>query len=128
MKKKLFIILPIVVVLSVFIGVSVYYNRADANTALNVNEKKWVEENSSTVVDFEVLNNYPLYGMNGEGVFFDFLDDFEENVGLELNKIAYLKENEPTTNTFRFRILNNFKGSFAFYRWLYCSWQRISTD
>ena len=81
MKKKLFIILPIVVVLSVFIGVSVYYNRADANTALNVNEKKWVEENSSTVVDFEVLNNYPLYGMNGEGVFFDFLDDFEENVG-----------------------------------------------
>ncbi|HIT10849.1 MAG TPA: GGDEF domain-containing protein [Candidatus Onthousia faecigallinarum] len=107
MKKKLFIILPIVVVLSVFIGVSVYYNRADANTALNVNEKKWVEENSSTVVDFEVLNNYPLYGMNGEGVFFYFLDDFEENVGLELNKIAYLKENEPTTNTFRFRILNN---------------------
>ena len=107
MKKKLFIILPIVLVLSVFIGVYIYYNREDANTALNVSEKQWVEENNSTIVDFEVLNNYPLYGMNGEGVFFEFLNDFEENVGLELNKIAYLKENDPTTTTFRFRILNN---------------------
>ena len=91
MKKKLFIILPIVVVLSVFIGVSVYYNRADANTALNVNEKKWVEENDSTMIDINVINDYPLYGLNGEGVFFSFLDDFEKNVVLEFNKIAYSK-------------------------------------
>ena len=108
MKKKLLIILPLLVVVVVFIGVFIYYNREDAKTSLTVNEKKWVIDNDTTMVDINVINDYPLYGLNGEGVFFDFLDDFEKNVGLEFNRMAYSKSNELEKNdAYSFRILNN---------------------
>ena len=108
MKKKTLIIIPIVVVLLVFIGVYIYYNKEDAKTSLTVTEKKWVESNDTTMVDINVINDYPLYGLNGEGVFFSFLDDFEKNVGLEFNKIAYSKDTDlENDKTNSFRILNN---------------------
>ncbi len=108
MKKKLLIILPLLVVVVVFVGVYIYYNREDAATSLTVNEKKWVEENDTTMIDINVINDYPLYGLNGEGVFFTFLEDFEENVGLEFNKIAYSKDSElEDSSGYSFRILNN---------------------
>ena len=107
MKKKLIIIIPILIALITFIFVYRYYNKEDSTTSLTVVEKKWVEDNKKKAIDFEVINDYPLYGMNGEGVFFDFIKDFEENVGLEFNKIPYLKESTPTTNSYRIRILDN---------------------
>ena len=108
MKKKLLIILPLLVVVIVFVGVFFYYNREDAKTSLTVNEKKWALENSTTMIDINVINDYPLYGLNGEGVFFNFLDDFEKNVGLEFNKIAYSKNDDLEKNkAYSFRILNN---------------------
>ncbi len=107
MKKKLVIIIPVLIVFSVFMGVYFYYNKKDTKSALTVTEKKWVEENKATVVDFDVINNYPLYGMNGKGVFFHFLSDFEKDVGLEFNKKPYLKEEKPKNSGFRFRVLNN---------------------
>ena len=79
MKKKVLIILPLLVVAVVFVGVFIYYNREDAKTSLTVNEKKWVEENDTTMIDISVVNDYPLYGLNGEGVFFNFLDDVEKD-------------------------------------------------
>ena len=107
MKKKLIIIIPILVAAITFIFVYRYYNKEDKTTTLTVSEKRWVEEHSDQTYDFEVVNDYPLYGLNGEGVIFKFLDDFEENVGLEFNRIPYLKESEPTTDSFRIRILDD---------------------
>lgn len=108
MNKKILIIFPILVVIFVFIGVFFYYNREDAKTSLTVNEKKWVEENDTQMIDINIVNDYPLYGLNGEGVFFNFLEDFEKNVGLEFNKIPYSKNDElKDKNSYSFRILNN---------------------
>ncbi len=107
MKKKYWIIIPAVVVFFVFLGVFGYYNRQDIKTALTVSEKRWIEENNKTMVDFEVVNDYPLYGMDGSGVFFQFLDDFEKDIQLEFNRIPYLKGGATTTDSYRFRILNN---------------------
>lgn len=107
MKKKLIIIIPIIIAITAFVLVYRYYNKEDKTTTLTVVEKKWIEENKDKVVDFEIINDYPLYGMNGEGVFFDFTTDFEKNINLEFNKIPYLKESTPTTNSYRIRILNN---------------------
>ena len=108
MRKKVLVILPIFVVLIVFVGVFIYYNREDAKTSLTVNEKKWVLENDTKMIDINVINDYPLYGLNGEGVFFNFLDDFKNNVGLEFNKIAYSKDTGLDDNhSYSFRILNN---------------------
>ena len=106
MKKKLIIIFPILIAIITFIFVYRYYNKEDKTTTLTVNEKRWVQENLEKKVDFEVITDYPLYGMNGQGVIYDFLNDFESNIGLEFNKIPYLKDSTPKTNSFRIRILD----------------------
>ena len=60
------------------------------------------------MIDINVINDYPLYGLNGEGVFFNFLDDFKDNVGLEFNKIAYSKDDElEVDDSYSFRVLDN---------------------
>ncbi|MBR2678502.1 MAG: GGDEF domain-containing protein [Bacilli bacterium] len=107
MKKKLMIILPIIIAAVAFFFVYRYYNREDKTTTLTVNEKRWVEKNKDQAYDFEVVNDYPLYGANGEGVIFDFLKDFEDKIGVTFNKIPYLKTSEPSSEGFRIRILSN---------------------
>ena len=107
MKKKLLIIVPIVIAALTFVFVYRYYNKEDKTTTLTIREKQWVQENADKTYDFEVVNDYPLYGLNGEGVIFNFLDDFEKNVGLEFNRIPYLKDSKPSGKSFRIRILDN---------------------
>ena len=107
MKKKIIIILPIIIAIVTFVFVYRYYNHEDKTTSLTVNEKRWVQENKSKSIDIEVINDYPIYGMDGEGVFFDFINDFNKNIKLELNEVPYLKTSAPTTEGIRFRVLNN---------------------
>ncbi len=107
MKKKLIIIIPIIIAIITFVFVYRYYTNEDKTTTLTVSEKRWVENNNDQTYDFEVINDYPLYAFNGEGVIFNFLDDFEKNIGLKFNKIPYLKDSTPSTQGYRIRILDN---------------------
>ena len=107
MKKKLIIIIPILIAAITFYNVYRYYNKEDKTTTLTVTEKRWVQDNKDKSYDFEVVNDYPLYGTNGEGVIFDFIKDFENKIGIEFNKIPYLKTSAPTTDSYRISILNN---------------------
>ena len=108
MKKKMYMIfLPILIALVALFFVYRYYNKEDKTTTLTVSEKRWVEEHKEQAYDFEVVNDYPLYGMNGEGVIFNFISDFEENIGIEFNKIPYLKNSGESTSGYRIRILND---------------------
>ena len=107
MKKKiLIIVVPIIIALVAFVGVYRYYNKEDKTTTLTVTEKRWVEENKEHAFDFEIVNDYPLYGTDGEGVIFNFINDFEEKIGLTFNKIPYLKSAEPSTSGLKIRILD----------------------
>ena len=107
MKKRLIVIVPLIIAAITFYFVYRYYNKEDKTTTLTVAEKRWVEENKEKKYDFEVVNDYPLYGLNGEGVIFDFLKDFETKIGIEFNKIPYLKTSSPSLDGFRIRILKN---------------------
>lgn len=108
MKKKFLIFLiPVIIASVLFVVVYRHYNKEDKTTTLTINEKRWVEKNKDKTYDFEVVNDYPLYGLAGEGVIFKFLDDFEKNVGIEFNRIPYLKSSTPTTDSFRIEILDN---------------------
>ncbi len=107
MKKKLFIIIPILIAIIVFLVVYSYYNTSDAETSLSISDKQWIEDNALSVVDFEVVNDYPLYGMNGTGVLFSFLSDFSTDTTIEINKIPYLKTEEPNSNAYSFQVLNS---------------------
>ncbi|MBQ3511998.1 MAG: GGDEF domain-containing protein [Bacilli bacterium] len=105
-KKSLIIIIPVIIALLAFVGVYRYYNKEDKTTTLTVTEKRWVEDNKEQAFDFEVVNDYPLYGTDGEGVIFNFIEDFETAIGLQFNKIPYLKETGSTTSGTRIRILD----------------------
>lgn len=107
MKKKLIIFIPIVIAIVTFIFVYRYYNHQDKNTTLTVSEKRWVQENNSTTIDIEVVNDYPIYGTAGKGVLYSFIDDMKNDIGLEFNEIPYLKTSKTTTSGLRFRVLNN---------------------
>ncbi|NLA33320.1 MAG: diguanylate cyclase [Tenericutes bacterium] len=106
MKKKLYLIIPILVAFLVFTGVLIYYQYERAKTSFTIAEKRWIENNKNNIIDIEVINNIPIYGINGEGIFFDILNNFAEETSLELNILPYLKENEPTSNKYRIRLLN----------------------
>lgn len=107
MKKKTLIIAPIIVAILVFAGLFIYLNYEDEKTNLTIRDKRWIESNSGTKFDFELVNNIPVYSIDGVGVIFDFVTDFEMDTGLAFNKISYLKENEPSTSGLRIRVLNN---------------------
>lgn len=107
MKKKLIFAIAVIIAAVTFIFVYRYYNNEDKTTSLTVSEKRWVQDNKSKSVDIEIINDYPIYGMQGDGVFYDFVNDLKKNVGLSINEIPYLKTSKPTTDSIRFRILND---------------------
>ncbi len=103
LKKKWVITIPIIIALLVLVGLYYYYNRLDSNS-FSISDKKWIEEHQSNVVDFEILNDYPIFGEGG--VFRSFINDFSDSTDLEFNIIQYLKESEPKSNSYRFKVLN----------------------
>ncbi len=104
LNKKLIILVPVLIALIVFLSLYFYFNKEDINS-LTVNDRKWIESNVSTIYDFELISNYPVYGENG--VFYEFIDDFQKDTGLEFNVIPYLKTSKPASNGLRFRVLRN---------------------
>ena len=88
-NKKLFIAI-IIAVLIVTVGtIFLIFNSQDKDTTLNIIEKRWIENNKNTVIDFSILNDIAILNYEGDGIFFDFLESLEETTGLEFNKISY---------------------------------------
>ena len=104
MKKKWIIIIPLVIAILVFAGLYYIFNREDKNS-FTISENKWIKEHSSTIIDFNILNDYPVFGENG--VFREFINKFSEDTGFEFNIVPYLKESEVNSTGYRFRLLNN---------------------
>lgn len=107
MKKKIIIITPIVIALLVFVGVYFFFNYKDEKTNLSITEKRWIESNLEQKFDLEIINDIPVYAMDGSGVIFDFVGSFETDTGLEFNKVPYLKTGQPSETGLRFRLLDN---------------------
>lgn len=103
-NKKLIILVPIIIAIVVFLSLYFYYNKEDINS-LTVNDRKWIESNVSTIYDFELVSNYPIYGENG--IFYEFVDDLSKDTGLEFNEVPYLKTSKPQGTGLRFRVLKN---------------------
>ncbi|MBE6138216.1 MAG: GGDEF domain-containing protein [Firmicutes bacterium] len=95
-NKKLWI--PIIVgLLILVVGTIVYFVafKEDKDTTLTLIEKQWIEKNKSKLIDLSIVNNIPMITYNGDGIFFDFLSDLEDDTKLEFNKVAYKQGEEP---------------------------------
>ncbi len=88
-KKIGIIIISVVVLIVASLGIYFVGFKKDKNTTLTLLEKQWIENNKSKLIDLSIVNNIPLISYNGDGIFFDFLNDLEEDTKLEFNKVAY---------------------------------------
>ena len=104
LKKKWVVLLPIIIAVGLLLGLYFYINREDSNS-LTSSDKKYINENLSTVIDFNILNDYPIFG--GSGVFRTFINDFSNDTGLEFNIVQYFKESEVESKGYRFKVLNS---------------------
>lgn len=103
--KKIFILIIIILIILIFGGVLLKIkNNNDANGVFSVLEKRWIEKNKSSVIDVSILNDIPIFGDEGEGVFFDFLDDFSKETGLEFNKIPYVTGKSSKSDGYVFEL------------------------
>ena len=106
MKKILLIVIPIFVILvGIFIGIKIKSNN-DANGVFSILENRWIENNKSTVIDVSILNDLPIFGDEGDGVFFDFLKDFEKDTSLKFNVIPYSISKTASAKGYKFEVNN----------------------
>lgn len=105
LKKKWLITIPIVIAFILFVGLYFYVNRVDENS-FTMADQKWIKENVSKVEDFGVISNYPVFSED-DGVFYQFIESFEEATGFDFNIVTYLKDGNANTKSYRFQVLSN---------------------
>ena len=113
-KKKYFIIGILVLIL---IGISIWLVRFYFmdQSKLNATEKRYLADNSSIVENIYILNNVSIFGSDGEGVFYDFLDDLYKEYSIKTNPV--IVEKGETTNNISFTISNTIgDNDFIFYK------------
>lgn len=103
-NKKVWISTILIVVLVVFIGGLIYYNKEDANS-FNASERKWLQSHINTRENFELISDYPVYGESG--VFYKFLSSLEDATGLEFNVVPYFRNTSTSTNDLKFRVIRD---------------------
>src|SRR5574344_424398 len=90
MKKRTLVIVSILAALAVLsVLIYIIFFKEDKNTTLTIAEKQWIEKNKNNVSDVGILNEVFLLNYDGEGVFFDFVKDLEEDTNLVFNKVSY---------------------------------------
>ena len=61
---------------------------------------KWINNNLSTVLNVNVINDLDIFGKSGAGVFYDFLNDLGKEYNLKINPITYTSKDENITSGF----------------------------
>ena len=82
-KKK--IILGVIVLILVITIFLVVYNIFKDKNSLNVIERTWLNNNKSSIITVNIQNNLNVFSNNGEGVYYDFLKDIEDEYNIEIN-------------------------------------------
>ena len=90
MKKNKKIVITILITIIALLGLAAFtYFIMNDRDKLTVEEKEWLTENQYVVQSIHVVNNVDIYGKNGKGVFFDFIESLEKEYTLDVNEITY---------------------------------------
>ena len=98
-KKVIFIVFISIIALASLVIVT--YNIVNDENKLSVEEKEWITQNINTVQSVNVPNNLDVFGKNGSGVFFDFIQDLETEYNLTINEITYNIGENTGENSFK---------------------------
>ena len=90
MKKKLkYIIISIIVLAVIIASIFAIIGFLNDEDKITVDEKKWINANLSNLQNVNVINNVDVFGNNGYGVFFDYINDFSKEYSVKINPITY---------------------------------------
>ncbi len=98
-RKRSLLVIVISVVVVIILGIFLYNILSDENN-LTVSERNWINENINSVQNINIINNANVFGKNGEGVFYDFIEDFEAEYGMDTNAITFNAGANPSGLTF----------------------------
>lgn len=101
-KNKKIIILFGMIIAVLAIAIIVIINLLKDNNKLNILEKQWINNNNKIIYNIGVKNNTNIFGKDGSGVFFDFIDDFSNEYNLSINATTYT--DNKTSEKIYFRI------------------------
>ena len=96
MKKRKNIIIVIISVLVVIVSAVVLFNILNDKDKLTVVERNWINDNIGTILNINVLNNANVFGKDGSGVYYDFLNDFKDEYSLSINPITFNSGTNPS--------------------------------
>ena len=103
--KKIIIISVIALLFISGIVFGIYKIFKDENS-LTISEKTWISNNKNSVYTINVLNDVNVFGKSGNGVFFDFVNDLDEELDLKLNSTVYSIDNK--NDSFGFNVSTNY--------------------
>ena len=112
--KKIIIIAVISIIVLIGLGFLLYNIFVDENS-LSINEKKWIDSNSSNVISISIPNDLPIFGSTGSGIFFDFTNHLVDDLGLNINNntVSYLTK----TSGYGFEVSSEYnKDSLLMYK------------
>jgi len=82
-KKYVYILGLIALLVLLVVGILYYVNNSDSNFSFS--EKNWINSNANDMIDVSVQSDLPIFGNNGQGVFYDYLNNLEKETGLTFN-------------------------------------------
>ena len=99
-KKVRLIFILFVGIIIVAVSSLVVVNILNDENKLTVEENKWINNNLSTVLNVNVINDLDIFGKSGAGVFYDFLNDLGKEYNLKINPVTYTSKDENITSGF----------------------------
>jgi len=87
-KNRKLIITIIIIVILLIVGALAYYQVFYDANRLTISEREWIDKNKSNVITINVPNDLNVFGLDGTGVFYDFISQVEKKQGMEFNRNA----------------------------------------
>ena len=105
-KTNKIVILSIIGVLLVVCLIVFILNYTKDSSSFSLLEKNWINSHKSNVIDVSVYNDVPVYGQDGEGMIFSYLEEFTNSYGIKFNKVSYLNGGQTNLKNVAFKIVN----------------------
>ena len=102
MKKKRWIISLIVTIFALIISGIILFNLLANENKLTSEEVTWISENINNVQNIYIVKGENIFSKNGEGVFYDFINDFSNEYGININVVSALDNNNKVTNNLNY--------------------------
>lgn len=105
-KLNKIIILSVIALIFSISAVIFILNYTKDVSSFSILEKNWISNHSNSVIDVSVFNDVPVYGEEGEGIIFSYLEEFTNTYGIEFNKVSYLVDNPNNLKKVAFKVVD----------------------